>query len=59
MDRDAKGTANQAKTVPNLQGFRPRSHMTAAAIGAARKKHPGKAIMAGEIKFILICEVMI
>lgn len=29
------------------QGLQPRSYMTAAALGAARKKHPGKAIMAG------------
>ena len=29
----------------------PRGCMLAAPIGAARKKHPGKAIMAGKIEY--------
>ena len=45
MDANPDGRSNGKPLA--VTGQAPRSYMAAAPVGAARKKHPGKAIMAG------------
>ena len=45
------GKKAKSKHTPVVYGQAPRRYMMAAPIGAARKKHPGKAIMAGKYEY--------